>query len=1065
MFKINQHDLHPDYIFQAVENPRTYTRGEIYYYNDRVGPVHFFQDEKMTEAAVHGSRGYKCRARFQSNGGLDQVSCSCPAFDSYSGLCKHLVAFLLELDELMSTEEYEQKYSAHQGHRMIDVFKETFKPEQPAAVMEKEMLDVRYELDCHINPFSGIVQDISIRLRAGVSRPYVVKNIKRFIEDVQVGQSHFFTKKFSYQPENHQIAEKDREVLDLLWKISKSEPAGYSMYRQERELDIPDLMVPDLFELLEGRNVDIKSGQTAESVKVDSFHSDARLEFYLQKSSEEDAVELYLKEGNYLFFSTDHRLVQNGESLYRLNQAQATIIQKLLSTMDVQEALTSFSPEEMEPFCSYVLPKLKEIAAVEMDEALTDVIRQYPLNAKMKIDYREEALSAHVTFQYGDTEINPYGEQANDEDINAIIVRDVETEAIIESLLERIPFAQSDEKLMLDDEEEMAVFLFEQLPLLQAYIDIYTTSTVRQMIAPLEKKPSVSLEANEETNWLDVSFSVEGIPSDEVEQLLEALKKNQTYYRLPSGAFLHLQGEEFGNVKNAVDHFAPEKGTLKEEMKVPLYQALSLEEEKAQSFKLSASLRQLMNDVKKPDFVDADPPEAINATLREYQLTGFRWLKTLSHFGLGGILADDMGLGKTLQTITYLQALADENRHMRTLIITPASLSYNWEKEFQRFAPEMNTVVIAGPKAERQKKLEQSSDAQVLITSYPLIQREADIYQSEPFDVLILDEAQAIKNQASKTAQAVRSIQKASAFALTGTPIENRLDELYSIFHTLLPGILGTKKAFKAMQNEEVSKRVRPFILRRMKKDVLTELPEKDEQVQYTNLTDDQKKLYMAQVNRLAKDVDSAIEGDQFQEQRMQILAGLTKLRQICCHPQLVLPDESYKSGKFDRLLEYVEEGLASGRRMVIFSQFTSMLSMIRTAFEERGWLYHYLDGKTPAKERLALTERFNEGEHSLFLVSMKAGGTGLNLTGGDTVILFDTWWNPAVEQQAADRVHRFGQENNVQVIKLIMSGTIEEKMLEMQEQKKALVEEVIQPGEQQLTSLRPEDVKELLSV
>ncbi|QDI92317.1 hypothetical protein EPH95_14885 [Salicibibacter halophilus] len=671
MFKINQDDLHPDYIFQGVADPRTYTRGEIYYYNDRVGPVYFFQNEKMTKATVHGTRSYQCQITFQPNGDLDRLSCSCPAFDSYTGLCKHLVAFLLELDELMSTEEYGEKYGAHQGHQMINAFKEAFKPEPPADIIEKEMLDIRYELDCQINPFSGIVQGISIRLRAGVSRPYVVKNIKRFMEDVQLGQAHFFTKKFSYQPEKHQIAEHDQQVFDLLWKITKSDPSGYSKFSQERELDIPDLMVPDLFELLEGENVHIKLDQTTESVMVDSFHPDARLEFLLQKSSEEEAVELFLKEGNTLFFSKDHRLVRNGDILYRLTPEQAAIIQKLLNTMDMQGAVTRFSYEDMEPFCSYVLPKLREVAAVEMDEALTDVIRQYPLKAKMKIDYSEDVLSALVTFQYGDIEINPYGEQANDKDMHAIIVRDVETEATIESQLGRIPFTQTDGKLTLDDEEEMAVFLFEKLPFLQEYIDIYTTSKVRQMIAPLEKKPSVSLEANEETNWLDVSFSVEGIPSEEVEQVLAALKKNQTYYRLPSGTFLHLQGEEFGNVKNAVDHFAPEKGTLKEEMKVPLYQALSLEDEKAQSFKLSASLRQLMNDVKKPDFVEVDPPETINATLREYQLTGFRWLKTLSHFGLGGILADDMGLGKTLQTITYLQALADENPHLRALIITP----------------------------------------------------------------------------------------------------------------------------------------------------------------------------------------------------------------------------------------------------------------------------------------------------------------------------------------------------------------------------------------------------------
>ncbi|SDJ06682.1 DEAD/DEAH box helicase [Natribacillus halophilus] len=1065
MFNINQDDLHPDNIMQAVTNFRSYTRGENYYYNDRVGPVYFYQNEKMTEATVHGTRSYKCQASFQRNGDLDRVSCTCPAFDSYTGICKHLVAFLLELDELMSTEEYEQKYSTQQGHQMIDAFKETFKPEQPAAVMEKETLQIYYELQLKSNPFSGLVDNISLSLRAGVQRPYVVKNINRFIEAVNTGSNHYFTKKFSYEPDKHVLSEEDWAVLQLLQKIIKSKDPGYpySGLSRERQFDVPDFMVPELFELLEGKKVDITSRSGSESVAIDAFHPEARLEFLLQKNTENDAVELHLKGEDHLFFSLDHQLLRSGQTIYRLNQEQATILDKLVNTSETWGVLTTFSLADMESFCSYVLPKLKDIATVEMDENLTNVIRHHPLKAKMKIDYREDVLTTLVSFQYGDIEIDPYEERT--EELEAILVRDVETEAMIISLLDRIPFSRADGKLILEDEEEMVAFLFEELPVLQEYLDIYTTSKVRQMIAPLDKQPSVSLAADEETNWLDVSFSLEGIPDEEVGHVLEALKQNQTYYRLPNGAFLHLQGEEFGNVKNAVDHFAPEKGKLQEDMKVPLYKALSLEDEKAQSFKLSSSLRQLMNDVQKPDFIEAEPPEAIDASLREYQLTGFRWLKTLSQFGLGGILADDMGLGKTLQTITYLQALADEKASMRAIIITPASLSYNWEKEFHRFAPDMAVTVIAGTKAERQKKLEQSSEAQVLITSYPLIQREADQYQSELFDVLILDEAQAIKNEASKTAQSVRSLQAASAFALTGTPIENRLEELYSIFNTLIPGILGSKKKFKALGNETIAQRVRPFILRRMKKDVLTELPEKDEQVQYTNLTDDQKKLYLAQVNRLAKDVDSAIEGDQFQEQRMQILAGLTKLRQICCHPQLVLPEETYKSGKFDRLLEYVDEGLASGRRMVIFSQFTSMLAMIRTAFDERGWLYHYLDGSTPTKDRLALTERFNEGEHSLFLVSMKAGGTGLNLTGGDTVILFDTWWNPAVEQQAADRVHRFGQENNVQVIKLITSGTIEEKMLEMQERKKALVEEVIQPGEQQLTSLQPEDVKELLTV
>ncbi|WP_059103684.1 DEAD/DEAH box helicase [Shouchella shacheensis] len=1062
MFKINTNDIHPNAIREMVSSPMVYARGEDYFFADNVGDMYYDLHNRMIRAEVQGSKVYQCKVFFKPNGNLYHTSCGCEAYASYPGVCKHLVALLFEIDEYMSNRDYNQKKnSVSQGHYMINAFKKTFKP-GTVAVTEKDTIQLQYELQFRMSTYSKVVENIYLRLRAGVKRPYLVKNIEEFISAVQQKESYTFTDNFRYNPEQHRIEEEDLALLQLIRKIDEGRNFGrpYHLGKRDKALLVPDLMVPDLFELLEGRQVVQKSGNTKPAtLNVEPFHTEGKLELLLQKY---DSIELVVNENEYVFFHVNHRVLKKAGTLFRLNEQQATVIDTLLGS--IRGESTRFDDKDMEAFSSYVLPKLKEVATIHMDETLTNVIQHYPLKAKLKLDSRENALHALVTFQYGETEVNPYAEKKSEKDA-PVLVRDVEKEAVIHSLLKRTPFSQAGEELVLGNENEMALFLFEELPSLQEYVDIYTTSSVRQMISPLEKQPSVSLSANEETNWLDVSFSMGGIPDGEVDEVLAALRRNHTYYRLPNGAFLHLQGESFEDVKKAIDHFAPAKGKVGKEMSVPLYHALSLEEDKAQPFKFSSSLRQLMNDIKRPDFMEAEAPDAINASLREYQLTGFRWLKTLAHFGLGGILADDMGLGKTLQTITFLQALADEKTGLRTLIVTPASLSYNWEKEFQRFAPELTVAVIAGNKEERHRKLEANSDTQVLITSYPLIQREADLYQNEPFDVLILDEAQAIKNDFSKTAKAVRSLQASSTFALTGTPIENRLEELYSIFHTLVPGILGTKKAFNEMESETVSKRVRPFILRRLKKDVLTELPDKVEQVQYINLTEDQKKLYVAQVKRLAKDVDSAIGNDQFQEQRMQILAGLTKLRQICCHPELVLPGETYKSGKFERLLEYVEEGLASSQRMVIFSQFTSMLSLIRSAFEERGWLYHYLDGQTPAQERLALTERFNEGEHSLFLISMKAGGTGLNLTGGDTVILFDTWWNPAVEQQAADRVYRFGQKKNVQVVKLITSGTIEEKMMEMQERKKALVEEVITPGEQLLTGLRAEDIKDLLSV
>lgn len=267
------------------------------------------------------------------------------------------------------------------------------------------------------------------------------------------------------------------------------------------------------------------------------------------------------------------------------------------------------------------------------------------------------------------------------------------------------------------------------------------------------------------------------------------------------------------------------------------------------------------------------------------------------------------------------------------------------------------------------------------------------------------------------------------------------------------------------MDQEKVAKRIRPFVLRRLKKDVLTELPDKMESVQYTELTGEQKKMYLAQLRLIQSDAKAAIKSQTFQENRMKILAGLTRLRQICCHPSLFVNEYSGGSGKMERLFEYLEEAISNGRRVVLFSQFTSMLGLIKERLKQYGWDYHYLDGTTPSKDRVELADRFNSGEKELFLISLKAGGTGLNLTGGDTVILYDSWWNPAVEEQAADRVYRFGQKNVVQVTKLITTGTIEEKIHKLQGQKRELLDRVIQPGEQMISSLSKEDIEELLEI
>lgn len=377
----------------------------------------------------------------------------------------------------------------------------------------------------------------------------------------------------------------------------------------------------------------------------------------------------------------------------------------------------------------------------------------------------------------------------------------------------------------------------------------------------------------------------------------------------------------------------------------------------------------------------------------------------------------------------------------------------------------MNVRVISGTKQERENLLKDTSGFDVLVTSYQLLRQDLEYYHGQTFSVMILDEAQAIKNDATKTARAVKSVSAGKRFALSGTPIENSLDELWSIFDAVLPGLFPAKRFFKQWPQEKVSRICRPFILRRVKQDVLHELPEKIEHVHTCELTDDQKKLYLGYLERIQGETKQVLEEEGLQKGRMKILAGLTRLRQLCCHPSLFLENYEGGSGKLTELLELVQHSLENRQRILIFSQFSSMLKKIRKQLEARGKDVFYLDGQTPSKDRVYMTERFNRGEKDIFLISLKAGGTGLNLTGADTVILYDLWWNPAVEDQAAGRAHRMGQKNVVQVFRMITRGTIEEKIHKLQQKKKALIENVIQPGETMLSSLSEEEIKELLEM
>ena len=409
-----------------------------------------------------------------------------------------------------------------------------------------------------------------------------------------------------------------------------------------------------------------------------------------------------------------------------------------------------------------------------------------------------------------------------------------------------------------------------------------------------------------------------------------------------------------------------------------------------------------------------------------------------------------MGLGKTVQAISFILS----NRGKKTIIITPTSLIYNWRDEFLKFAPSLKIAIVNETKKKRLDIIENYKNYDVILTTYNLFRIDSDNYKDTEFDYCFLDEAQYIKNPSSKNSKVCKCINAKSRFALTGTPLENNLMELWSIFDFIMPGFLNNQEKFNARYNrcldedeviiKELKSLISPFILRRLKKDVLNELPEKIEKIIKVDMTKEQKKVYASYTKYVKDIIERKVHNDEFNSSKIEILSYITKLRQISLDPSIVMDEYNGESGKLIALSEIITDMIDRGRKILVFSQFTSVLSKIKRVLDGNSLSYYYLDGSVKSSKRQELVNKFNTDNTNVFLISLKAGGTGLNLTSADVVIHFDPWWNPAVEEQATDRAHRIGQKNVVEVIKLISEGTVEEKILNLQDRKKELIDNLI---------------------
>ena len=927
-----------------------------------------------------------------------------------------------------------------------------------------------------------------IELKVGPKRLYIVQKIREFLDRIDRQETHAFTKNFAYEPEAHRFDRANDAILGQLIRIYRNERmvretmnalySGASGMSGDRMLLIPPAAWETLLPLLEqAPTAQLEVGTDVyPGIRSSKEPLPLRFSFDAETNSSASGEESYRLDVNGLDALTV--MEAYGVALYegrliRLVAEQGKRLAELKGMLESSRRQGVRIPKaQMEPFLERVIPGLSKLGEVNVAPVVAERIVRTPLKARLYLDRVRDRLLAGLEFQYDDVLINPLEESDRKPMEGRILIRDLEREGQILTLMESCPFVRTESGYFMDEEEAEFDFLYNVVPQLELLLQVYATSAVKTRLFVPNAPPRVRIDVDERTDWLDCRFELDGYPVEEIRELLRSLEEKRKYHRLRSGALVPLDTTAFQEIGDFIDEMGVRvrKLDLSGDMfKLPPVRALHLidREQPGDAVKLGKSFRRLLDNLRNPDNLDFPVPERLAPVLREYQKFGFQWMKTLAHYRFGGVLADDMGLGKTLQSIAYLVSVLPDIREHRlpAIIVCPASLLYNWHSELGKFAPEVRALIADGSKAERESALKQLADVDVVITSYPLLRRDVEAYAEHSFHSLFLDEAQAFKNDATQTAQAVKELRAKHRFALTGTPIENGIEELWSIYDAVFPELFQGKKAFGELSRAQVAKRVKPFLLRRLKKDVLTELPEKIETLQASDLLPEQKKIYLSYLAKLQKETLKHLSNDGFQKHRIEILAGLTRLRQLCCHPALFVQDYDGGSAKFEQLLEILDECRGAGKRALIFSQFTQMLGIIGRELGHRGISHFYLDGSTPSAERVELCNRYNRGERDLFLISLKAGGTGLNLTGADTVILYDLWWNPAVEQQAADRAHRMGQKNVVQVIKLVTRDTVEEKMYALQQRKRQLIEEVVQPGQEALSKLSEQEIREILQL
>ncbi len=822
----------------------------------------------------------------------------------------------------------------------------------------------------------------------------------------------------------------------------------------------------------------------AEELKIG--HRDIHFKLKVEKVADARGMFLGVALQGYvpvLIKGNSYRYTLDAGSLSRISADEESVVNPFLQVADASGYFRlQIGRERLQEFYYRVLPGLVENPCVELEDTCAEEAAAYlppePVFT-FYLDMDEKRITMRGTVRYGEAEyplrpvaqINRGTGEYRDKEQESRVLREVQ------ALLPYNAKKEEFEKELTDD--FLFDFLTSGIPVLEYYGTVKATSAfhARRVIPQPHIQLGIAIDGG---GLLNIGVTSKDLSTSDLLELYNSYKKKKRYYRIRSGDLIDLTHDtEMAEMEKFMEELdILPADVIREKVRMPLYRALYLDRMLENHEQLASTrdrmYRALIRNFKTVRDAEYEVPENMENVLRGYQVYGYKWLRTLQEAGFGGILADEMGLGKTVQMISVFQADREKEKedHLPSLVVCPASLVYNWQEEVNRFAPELKCVPVAGTAENRKQILTEGQDTDVYVTSYDLLRRDVVLYENLKFRNCVLDEAQYIKNARAAVSKSVKLIHAEHRFALTGTPIENRLLELWSIFDFLMPGFLYGQKEFSdrfelpiaKQKDEEATARLRamtgPFILRRRKTDVLTDLPPKLEEVRYARFSGRQQQLYDAQVVRMKKMLAG---GELAGEEKIKMFAELTRIRQICCDPSLVVENYDGGSAKRDACMELIHSAMEGGHRMLLFSQFVSMLELLEEDLKAAGIPYYKIVGATPKEKRISLVRAFNEGDVPVFLISLKAGGTGLNLTGADVVIHYDPWWNLAAQNQATDRSHRIGQTKQVTVIRLIMKDTIEERILALQDAKKDLAEAILEGEKESLLSMSSEELLALL--